>query len=92
MNRDTNRHLSREVEDALREVMSDTTTLVIAHRPSTVMLADRVALLEAQVLLSLRVQLAVHLPDTQPAAFPQPVRVLQQHDECDQDHQQIVQE
>ncbi|AUG30559.1 MULTISPECIES: ABC transporter ATP-binding protein [Microbacterium] len=34
------------VEDALREVMADTTTLVIAHRPSTVMLADRVALLE----------------------------------------------
>ncbi|GAA3029946.1 ABC transporter ATP-binding protein [Microbacterium dextranolyticum] len=33
------------VEDALREVMADTTTLVIAHRPSTVMLADRVALL-----------------------------------------------
>ncbi|MBN9225342.1 MULTISPECIES: ABC transporter ATP-binding protein [unclassified Microbacterium] len=35
------------VEDALREVMADTTTLVIAHRPSTVMLADRVALLQA---------------------------------------------
>lgn len=35
------------VEDALREVMSDTTTLVVAHRPSTVTLADRVALLEA---------------------------------------------
>ncbi|RLK47861.1 ABC transporter ATP-binding protein [Microbacterium telephonicum] len=35
------------VEDALREVMADTTTLVVAHRPSTVMLADRVALLEA---------------------------------------------
>ena len=34
------------VEDALREVMADTTTLVIAHRPSTVTLADRVALLE----------------------------------------------
>ena len=34
------------VEDALREVMHDTTTLVVAHRPSTVMLADRVALLE----------------------------------------------
>ncbi|MBF4561545.1 ABC transporter ATP-binding protein [Microbacterium sp. VKM Ac-2870] len=34
------------VEDALREVMAETTTLVIAHRPSTVMLADRVALLE----------------------------------------------
>ena len=34
------------VEDALREVMADTTTLVIAHRPSTVTLADRVALLQ----------------------------------------------
>ncbi len=35
------------VEDALRHVMAATTTLVVAHRPSTVMLADRVALLEA---------------------------------------------
>ncbi|MET0736338.1 MAG: ABC transporter ATP-binding protein [Microbacterium sp.] len=35
------------VEDALREVMHETTALVVAHRPSTVMLADRVALLEA---------------------------------------------
>jgi len=35
------------VEDALREVMADTTALIVAHRPSTVMLADRVALLEA---------------------------------------------
>lgn len=35
------------VEDALREGMAETTTLVIAHRPSTVTLADRVALLEA---------------------------------------------
>jgi len=34
------------VEDALREVLHDTTALVVAHRPSTVMLADRVALLE----------------------------------------------
>lgn len=34
------------VEDALREVMKDTTSLVVAHRPSTVMLADRVALME----------------------------------------------
>lgn len=34
------------VEDALRRVMAATTTLVVAHRPSTVMLADRVALLE----------------------------------------------
>ena len=35
------------VEDALREVLHDTTALVVAHRPSTVTLADRVALLEA---------------------------------------------
>lgn len=35
------------VEDALREVLHATTALVVAHRPSTVMLADRVALLEA---------------------------------------------
>ena len=34
------------VEDALREVLHDTTALVVAHRPSTVMLADRVALLD----------------------------------------------
>jgi ATP-binding cassette subfamily B protein len=35
------------VEDALREVLHSTTALVVAHRPSTVTLADRVALLEA---------------------------------------------
>jgi ATP-binding cassette subfamily B protein len=35
------------VEDALREVLHATTALVVAHRPSTVTLADRVALLEA---------------------------------------------
>ena len=34
------------VEDALREVLSETTALVVAHRPSTVTLADRVALLQ----------------------------------------------
>jgi ATP-binding cassette subfamily B protein len=34
------------VENALREVLVDTTALIVAHRPSTVMLADRVALLE----------------------------------------------
>ena len=34
------------VEDALRRVLANTTALVIAHRPSTVTLADRVALLE----------------------------------------------
>ncbi|XAS63656.1 ABC transporter ATP-binding protein [Pseudarthrobacter sp. So.54] len=34
------------VETRLRQVLSDTTTLIVAHRPSTVALADRVALLE----------------------------------------------
>lgn len=34
------------VEDALREVLHSTTALIVAHRPSTVTLADRVALLE----------------------------------------------
>ncbi|WP_231599854.1 MULTISPECIES: ABC transporter ATP-binding protein [unclassified Salinibacterium] len=34
------------VEAALRKVLSSTTALIVAHRPSTVMLADRVALLE----------------------------------------------
>jgi ATP-binding cassette subfamily B protein len=34
------------VENALRNVLSKTTALIIAHRPSTVMLADRVALMQ----------------------------------------------
>ena len=34
------------VEAALRAVLASTTALIVAHRPSTVMLADRVALLE----------------------------------------------
>ena len=33
------------VEDALRRVLTSTTALIVAHRPSTVLLADRVALL-----------------------------------------------
>ncbi len=34
------------VEAALRRVLASTTALIVAHRPSTVMLADRVALLK----------------------------------------------
>ena len=34
------------VEGALRRVLTTTTAVIVAHRPSTVMLADRVALLE----------------------------------------------
>ncbi|MEU1124044.1 ABC transporter ATP-binding protein [Streptomyces sp. NPDC005899] len=38
-------HTEALVEAALRRVLERTTALVVAHRPSTVMLADRVALL-----------------------------------------------
>ncbi|WP_328319727.1 ABC transporter ATP-binding protein [Streptomyces sp. NBC_00388] len=38
-------HTEALVEAALRRVLAETTALVIAHRPSTVLLADRVALL-----------------------------------------------
>ena len=39
-------HTEELVENRLRSVLKDTTTLIVAHRPSTVALADRVALLE----------------------------------------------
>jgi ATP-binding cassette subfamily B protein len=38
-------HTEGEVERALRRVLHDVTALVVAHRPSTVQLADRVAML-----------------------------------------------
>jgi ATP-binding cassette, subfamily B, bacterial len=38
-------HTEALVEQALRDVLAGTTALVVAHRPSTVLLADRVALL-----------------------------------------------
>ena len=39
-------HTEKLVEDALRSVLASTTGLVVAHRASTVMLADQVALLQ----------------------------------------------
>src|SRR5262249_25618781 len=36
-----------EIRAALREVMAGRTTLIIAHRPATIALADRVVLLDA---------------------------------------------
>jgi ATP-binding cassette, subfamily B, bacterial len=38
-------HTEKLVEEALRRVLASTTGLVVAHRASTVLLADRVALL-----------------------------------------------
>ncbi|MGH9103677.1 MAG: ABC transporter ATP-binding protein [Acidimicrobiales bacterium] len=39
-------HTEALVEEALRRLLSGTTAIVVAHRPSTVALADRVALLD----------------------------------------------
>jgi ATP-binding cassette subfamily B protein len=39
-------HTEKLVEEALRRVLADTTGLVVAHRASTVLLADKVALLQ----------------------------------------------
>lgn len=39
-------HTEKLVEEALGRVLSDTTAIIVAHRASTVMLADKVALLQ----------------------------------------------
>lgn len=39
-------HTEKLVEEALQRVLADTTGIIVAHRASTVMLADRVALLQ----------------------------------------------
>jgi ATP-binding cassette subfamily B protein len=43
-------HTEERVTRALSEILAETTALVVAHRPSTVALADRVALLEDGVI------------------------------------------
>ncbi|HEY2551240.1 MAG TPA: ABC transporter ATP-binding protein [Streptosporangiaceae bacterium] len=43
-------HTEARVTEALGEVLANSTALVVAHRPSTVMLADRVALLADGVI------------------------------------------
>jgi ATP-binding cassette, subfamily B, bacterial len=45
-------HTEAKVTEALRHVLTASTALVVAHRPSTVMLADRVALLEDGVIVA----------------------------------------
>ncbi|WP_416968624.1 ABC transporter ATP-binding protein [Streptomyces sp. 4F14] len=74
-------HTEAAVEAALRHVLADTTALIVAHRPSTVLLADRVALLSEgrikavgthQELLRTNAEYA-HLmagAETEPAAGP----------------------
>ncbi len=46
-------HTEARVTAALREVLASSTALVVAHRPSTVLLADRVALLDGGVIAAL---------------------------------------
>ena len=57
-------HTEAKVTAALADVMASSTALVVAHRPSTVLLADRVALLADGVIAAL----GTHhdLLDTQP--------------------------
>jgi ATP-binding cassette, subfamily B, bacterial len=45
-------HTEAKVTAALAEVLDSTTALVVAHRPSTVQLADRVALLSGGVIVA----------------------------------------
>jgi len=45
-------HTEAKVTHALEEVMAESTALVVAHRPSTVMLADRVALLDRGAIVA----------------------------------------
>ena len=46
-------HTEEKVSRALRQVLAGTTALVVAHRPSTVALADKVALLAEGVIVAL---------------------------------------
>jgi ATP-binding cassette subfamily B protein len=46
-------HTEEKVSRALRQVLAGTTALIVAHRPSTVALADRVALLADGVIVAL---------------------------------------
>ena len=43
-------HTEAKVTGALGEVLTESTALIVAHRPSTVLLADRVALLSGGVI------------------------------------------
>jgi ATP-binding cassette subfamily B protein len=45
-------HTETLVEEALRRVLRDTTAIIVVHRPSTVALADRVALLRDGVIIA----------------------------------------
>jgi len=58
-------HTESLVEEALRRVLVGTTALVVAHRPSTVLLADRVALLDGGTIthVGLHSELLASVPE-----------------------------
>jgi ATP-binding cassette subfamily B protein len=58
-------HTEKLVEEALDRVLADVTGLVVAHRASTVMLADRVALLQGGTITAVGTHR--ELLDTEPA-------------------------
>ncbi len=71
-----------EIRDALAEVMVDRTTIVIAHRPATIALADRVVLLErGQVVAQGTHQLLLATS----AAYRQVLAAAEAHDEVTAD-------
>jgi ATP-binding cassette subfamily B protein len=57
-------HTEAKVTKALSGLLAETTALVVAHRPSTVMLADKVALLRGGVIAAIGTH--PHLLATQP--------------------------
>ena len=60
-------HTEAKVTQALRGLLAETTALVVAHRPSTVLLADKVALLRDGVIAATGTHAA---PAGQPAPLP----------------------
>ena len=58
-------HTEAMVEEALARVLRDTTAIIVVHRPSTVALADRVALLQDGVIAAVGTH--SHLLASEPA-------------------------